>query len=391
MKNPFKKSIKKFELINAMNADSDLVAIEKIIKSNPNSVFETDIEEGYTALHYVAWDNKFDIVKLLIKSGAEIDPIGEDGLSPFLLAANNGFYEIVEILADNGADINRISQDAEDPYQGVSGTSAIRTASLNQYWDVVSFLMNRDVKLEILLEPCLGNPNGLTDFFEVMRAVGISNENILNDPDEINAFEEVVKERLNLNSEKKEVVQEDETDETIMKNEINEILMGIFFSGVAFLYISFCQITDGEVADTEMKMIFEKMREIGLQTNLNNDQVQNEVEGAIDRFITVNKRYGHPGLLLGFFNIMSKLKNHSAFNKEIAESIYLDLTNLMNADGVQNENEIDVLAYVKREFGLQDQKNTSSEKEKEQEDDNKGYPGISTRVKKMMPEIKRMN
>ena len=167
------------ELINAMNADSDLVAIEKIIKSNPNSVFETDIEEGYTALHYAAWDNKFDIVKLLIKSGAEIDPIGEDGLSPFLLAANNGFYEIVEILADNGADINRISQDAEDPYQGVSGTSAIRTASLNQYWDVVSFLMNRDVKLEILLEPCLGNPNGLTDFFEVMRAVGISNENIL--------------------------------------------------------------------------------------------------------------------------------------------------------------------------------------------------------------------
>jgi len=183
MKNPFKKTIKKFELINAMHADSDLVAIKKIIKSNSNSVSEADIEEGYTALHYAAWDNKFDIVKLLIKSGAEIDPVGKDGFSPFLLAANNGFYEVVQILADNGADINRTWKDSEDPYQGVSGMSAIRQASLNQFWEIVSFLMNRDVKLEILLEPCLGHP--ISDFFEVIRAIGISNVNILNDPDEI--------------------------------------------------------------------------------------------------------------------------------------------------------------------------------------------------------------
>src|SRR6056300_1697372 len=117
-----------------------LEEIVDIIKKNPNSVFETDPVEGYTALHYAAWDGKDQIVSILIENGAKVDAKGIDGYTPFLLAANNNHLKSTEILVNNGADINIIIDD-DNYLRGASGANAIRTAALNQNWEMFDYLI----------------------------------------------------------------------------------------------------------------------------------------------------------------------------------------------------------------------------------------------------------
>ena len=50
-------------------------------------------------------DVNYNIVKLLIESGADVNHIGENGKTPILSAAENSHHRIVALLIENGADI----------------------------------------------------------------------------------------------------------------------------------------------------------------------------------------------------------------------------------------------------------------------------------------------
>ena len=180
---------------------SDSSEILELIKKNPNCVNDVEPKgsinynsetDGYTALHFAAWDGKEDLIKLLIEKGSKVDTKGLDGYTPFLLAAGNGHYSSTVILVENGADINHIVNSDEDQ-RGSSGTSAIRTAAINQEWDVVDYLISKNAKLDTLLEPCLGKPGGYENLFDVIRYFGKTNEYVIHNEEKILELERLIK------------------------------------------------------------------------------------------------------------------------------------------------------------------------------------------------------
>ena len=76
---------------------------------NVNEHFESD----FTALHYAAgWVNcNIEIVRLLVKSGADIDSVNIHGLTPLHKAAARGCAKIVRFLIEKGANINKRTND----------------------------------------------------------------------------------------------------------------------------------------------------------------------------------------------------------------------------------------------------------------------------------------
>ena len=156
-------------LIETQNYSDDLRELIKLIEENSSCVYDA-LSDGYTALHFAAWDGNTDVVKLLIEKGAKVDAKGLDGYTPFLLAAANGHYSSSVILVENGANINHLANSVEDT-RGSSGTSAIRMAAINQEWNVVDYLISKNVSLDTLTEPCLGKPGSVRvsklTFFEL--------------------------------------------------------------------------------------------------------------------------------------------------------------------------------------------------------------------------------
>ncbi len=54
------------------------------------------LSNGYTPLHDAVWANNIDAVKLLLKYGAKVDIKGQDGLTPYAKADQEGKDEIVK-------------------------------------------------------------------------------------------------------------------------------------------------------------------------------------------------------------------------------------------------------------------------------------------------------
>ncbi|KAF5724944.1 heterokaryon incompatibility protein het-E-1 [Fusarium mundagurra] len=83
---------------------------------NPDQQFQTtetctsflDIQDnkGLTALHWAAADDQTSVVRLLLEAGAAVDVFDADGMTPLLLAYENGFVGPVEVLVEYDADIN---------------------------------------------------------------------------------------------------------------------------------------------------------------------------------------------------------------------------------------------------------------------------------------------
>ncbi|KAI4955645.1 hypothetical protein J4E91_001506 [Alternaria rosae] len=56
---------------------------------------------------------RYDIARILIKSGAVVDTITPDGSNVLWQAAKDGFAKDVEFLLDHGADPNSVGKDGE--------------------------------------------------------------------------------------------------------------------------------------------------------------------------------------------------------------------------------------------------------------------------------------
>ena len=77
--------------------------LEKIIDKGAD-INSIDMQ-GCTSLWYAAQNRRDDNVKFLIEKGAELNTVDDQfGLSPLMIAAQNGAYKVVDILLNNGAD-----------------------------------------------------------------------------------------------------------------------------------------------------------------------------------------------------------------------------------------------------------------------------------------------
>lgn len=71
-------------------------------------------EDGTTPLRWAVQEGHLDIIQLLLSHGADINATDEEGQTPLYQAAADGNRELVEYLLDNGADID-LSGDGTTP------------------------------------------------------------------------------------------------------------------------------------------------------------------------------------------------------------------------------------------------------------------------------------
>lgn len=67
-------------------------------------------KEGWSPLHYAATGPEPELVRLLLDSGAEVDPAAPNGTTPLMMAAQYGSEDSVKLLLERGADPNRRNQ-----------------------------------------------------------------------------------------------------------------------------------------------------------------------------------------------------------------------------------------------------------------------------------------
>ena len=73
-------------------------------------------EDGWTPLHWAAWEGHRQITELLIVSDADVNAKDEIGMTPLHWAAVLGRKnEIVELLITNGADVNAKNDVGQTP------------------------------------------------------------------------------------------------------------------------------------------------------------------------------------------------------------------------------------------------------------------------------------
>ena len=61
-------------------------------------------DRGYSAVMDAVWKNNYELTKLLIERGANLNFISRDGQSVLVLAVGAGKYDICKLLAESGAD-----------------------------------------------------------------------------------------------------------------------------------------------------------------------------------------------------------------------------------------------------------------------------------------------
>jgi uncharacterized protein len=83
----------------AINGNLQIIAI--LIKANAK--LDPVDPLGDTPLHLAAEQNQTEAGKLLLDAGAEVDPQNKNGLTPLMIAASHGNLELVRALLAKGA------------------------------------------------------------------------------------------------------------------------------------------------------------------------------------------------------------------------------------------------------------------------------------------------
>ena len=132
--------------------------IADLVESGVDLDASFDNGEGYTAVHFAAWDGKDEILAYLLEAGAEADSVGEDGYTPLFLAAAGGHLDCVEILVENGADVNRRLKDS-NIYFSKQGGTPLTVAFINGFLGMALYLIDQGADPFVLKEPCQNAPS----------------------------------------------------------------------------------------------------------------------------------------------------------------------------------------------------------------------------------------
>jgi ankyrin repeat protein len=121
-------------------------AIETLMKDfiNINRLFINHSEDLSTMLHHAAITGQTDIVKLLLKKGADVDAKNPHNGTPLHLACLYGHFEIAELLINQGADLN--AWYGHPSFVGDYG-SPLDCACLSNHFEVVKVLIKHGAKV----------------------------------------------------------------------------------------------------------------------------------------------------------------------------------------------------------------------------------------------------
>ncbi|KAK2711406.1 hypothetical protein QYM36_012550 [Artemia franciscana] len=94
--------------IKEINAELDMVFefVEYVLGKGAITCMQTKCIGGQTLLHHAVWEEKADVCKLLIKSGAELDATNVYGETPLGTAIKTSNLDLVKLLLKLGANPN---------------------------------------------------------------------------------------------------------------------------------------------------------------------------------------------------------------------------------------------------------------------------------------------
>ena len=87
-----------------------------------------------SAMHFATYKNQFNIVKMLIKYGAEPDITDIQGMTPLMISVLLGYTDLVKLLIESGADCAR---------KNLYGYSAIDYAKFNDNNNILNLLQDK--------------------------------------------------------------------------------------------------------------------------------------------------------------------------------------------------------------------------------------------------------
>jgi len=115
--------------------------IKLLIKYGDIDVNIQDVFDERRPLHFASYDGHTEIVKLLIKAGADLNVQNKFGETPLHFANMDGHKDCIELLINAGADVN---------IQDNDGWTALHFASYSGYKDIVELLINAGVNVNLL-------------------------------------------------------------------------------------------------------------------------------------------------------------------------------------------------------------------------------------------------
>ncbi|EPS37899.1 hypothetical protein H072_8434 [Dactylellina haptotyla CBS 200.50] len=111
-----------------------------LIETYKVDVNTTALQTQRTALHQAAQGGHLEVVRILLKKGAQFETRDRNGISPLWSAAQGGFSEIVKILLENKADPENISAG--------SNRRPLHQAAQNGHTEVCEILLKAGAQYE---------------------------------------------------------------------------------------------------------------------------------------------------------------------------------------------------------------------------------------------------
>lgn len=166
-----------FSLFTTLSAQDLMTAIESKNYEQVERLLQTGSKvnkpnrEGQYPLWHAVWNNDGEMVRLLIRYGADVNQkfkAKKAGISCLHIASQEGFLNIVQILVENGAGVDE---------KGAGNQTALRVAARNGRTDIVKYLMEKGAEIDTRgddqatpLEAAAGK--GHMDIVEMLLAAG---------------------------------------------------------------------------------------------------------------------------------------------------------------------------------------------------------------------------
>jgi ankyrin repeat protein len=103
-----------YDNVSRAAAQNDVDAVRKLVGGGSGNPNQAD-DQSRTAMHYAAMNGNLQIIAILIKADAKLNPVDPLGDTPLHLAADRGQTEAAKLLLDTGAQVDPQNKDGMTP------------------------------------------------------------------------------------------------------------------------------------------------------------------------------------------------------------------------------------------------------------------------------------